>query len=376
MSYDLRIWGRKASALKDLFPTTEGWREQSSGWVYSARSWQITIGFPQSVEPEDVPQQASELLPGLSVLVECSLEPVSAPKAAQSRLKAAALAVSGELAGLVEDPQESSLKSPRTSKRFIKPKREERITVLYLSWWYLNSPLRSVMGVSELLAILRKYLPEAIPRRYGLWEPPQHKTSESGLSALAEFIAMNIDNTPVLYPARPVVDIHVADCNGLEHPRLGFRSNFFEIGIEASALDQPGWEHASKLLWRNISKFLQPFYGEARFQSGYIMRGAATVSDIQTDVHPVRSWFWRGIPSKPGIAVVLGHPYDQIWNLQGVVHEEGLLFKEQHDWSSRAPLPIAVPRGIAQPWDPAWVEAPDGGFSINWCDQPSAEFPF
>ena len=40
------------------------------------------VGGSQQVEPEDVPPGATEVLPGLSVLVELTLMPVSAPSRA------------------------------------------------------------------------------------------------------------------------------------------------------------------------------------------------------------------------------------------------------------------------------------------------------
>ena len=63
-------------------------------------------------------------------------------KTALSTLISSARAIAERLAGIVEDPQEDSLSLPREAKRYEKPKREERFTVLDLSWWYMASPLR------------------------------------------------------------------------------------------------------------------------------------------------------------------------------------------------------------------------------------------
>ncbi len=376
MSYDLRVWGRRLGDLGSRLPASAGWTSSSGGWVLSKRSWQITIGTPQAVEPEDVPVEASELLPGLSSLVELSLEPISAPNSARSALMTAAQTVAEELAGVVEDPQEGSLKLPRGTRRYQKPPREERFAVLDLSWWYLKSPLRSNGGVAEFLTVLRRHVPEAVPRRYGLWEPPQYKTEETGIDALTVFLSENLDNTPVLYAQRPVVGIYVADCNGSAHPHLGFRANHVSIQIEAQVLEQQGWERAVRYLWRDVSRFLQPFYGEARVLSDYLWGRATPMSDMRTAVHPVRSWFWRGIPPNPGLALVLGPPYTGLWKPGGASAEEELLFVEQDTWSMGAPLALSVPREIVQRWIPRWAELPGGGYSVNWCDQLPEIFPF
>ena len=223
MSHDLRVWGRKLSDVGDLLSAARGWVERDGFWVLEGRSWQIVVCAPQAVEPEDVPPGAAELLPGLSSLVELSLEPISAPKAALSALTSVARSLAEELAGVIEDPQEGALSLPRGAKRYEKPKREERFTVLDLSWWYAPSPLRSDDGPRTLLAILAKHLPESVPRRYGLWEPPQYKTDETGFAGLESFIAQNFDNSPVFYTTRPIVGFSIADCNATAHRKLSTR---------------------------------------------------------------------------------------------------------------------------------------------------------
>lgn len=376
MSYDVRVWGRKTSAVGDLLSAARGWVERGGFWVLVGRSWQIVVCAPQAVEPEDVPPGAAELLPGLSSLVELSLEPITAPKAALSALISTARSLAAELAGVIEDPQEGTLSLPRGVKRYEKPMREERFTVLDLSWWYASSRLRSDDGPSTLLAILAKHLPEAVPRRYGLWEPPQYKTVDTGIAGLERFIAENLDDSPVFYATRPIVGFSIADGGATTHPHLGFRANQITIEAEAAALDQPGWEQAIRRVWRDLSCFLQPFYGEARLLSNFMWHGATMHSDIRTEVHPVRSWFWRGIPPKLGLACVLGPPYSTLWQPPSAEPVGELRFLESASWRDRRSLGLTVPPDLAQRWMPAWVERPDGAYEVNWCDQLPVTWPF
>lgn len=376
MSYDLRVWGRQAANLAEALSSSQGWTERDGSRALKKRSWQIVVSGPQDVEPEDVPADASDALPGLAILVEMSLEPGTAPKAAHSTLLSSARAVAGALAGLVEDPQEGSVVLPRGEKRYAKPRREERFAVLDLSWWFMASPLRARGGASEFLRILTNHLPEALPRRYGLWEPPQYKTDETGTEALAVFLRENLDNSAVFYPTRPVVGFSLADCDAQEHPRLGFRSNRLSIELELEALRQPGWERAVRRTWRDVSCFLQPFYGEARVLSGLTWVGATTGSDIKTDVHPVRSWFWRGIPPTPGLSLVLGPPYAALWPMAYAEQAGDLTFVEHLDWSSGESLQLQVPADLAQRWAPSWTRGPHGGYAVNWCAEYPSRWPF
>lgn len=105
-------------------------------------------------------------------------------------------------------------------------------------------------------------------------------------------------------------------------------------------------------------------------------RGATTASDIQTELHPVRSWFWRGIPADPGLAMVLGEPYATLWVLRGSIGEGGLVFVDEEDWGTLRPLRLQVPPTLVQPWTSRWVEHPGSGHTMNWSDARAATFPF
>lgn len=376
MSYDVRIWGRKNGDLGSRLSPRQGWTETANGWVLAKRSWQIIVGTPQPVEAVDIPAEIAEMLPGLSSLTEVILEPVTAPKSARATLAATVRGLAEELAGVIEDPQECSATLPRGTRRYPKPKREERLAVLKLSWWYMNSPLNSVGGVSEFLSILRRHIGEAVPRRYGPWEPPRYTTEETGTDALAEFIIETLGTSSVFYTERPVVGFYISDCAGARHPQAGFRANCFRLEIETAALDQPGWERAIRNLWHDVSRFLQPFYGDARILRDYLWSGATLSSDTQTEVEPVRSWFWRGIPPNPGLALVIGPPYTGHWAPENAVSDGDLSFVETDIWADRMPLPLVVPGDIAQRWTPGWVAHESGGMTVNWCDELPDTWPF
>lgn len=378
MSYDLRIWGRHTQELAECLPTRHAWIEQRGGWRLGKRNWQIVVEDPKAVEPEDVPPEAAQALPGLSVLVELSLEPGDAPKTAHATLRTVARAIARAFAGLIEDPQEDSITLPRGIKRFARPKREERFSIVDLSWWFMGSPLRATEGAATLLRILTDTLPEAVPRRYGLWEPPQFKTEETGTEALAVFLRENLDDMGIYYPTRPVVGFSVSDSQERLSPKLKsvFRSNHLSIELEFAALRQPGWERSAKQLWRSVSRFLQPFYGDVRVLSGFSWLGGTTGSDRTTERHPVRSHFWRGIPPSPGLAIVLGPPYTALWQPAGSTRDGELTFIEHPQWSRGEPLDLDVPTGLAQRREsPPWYVPNDEDQERWWYEFPSI-WPF
>ena len=105
-------------------------------------------------------------------------------------------------------------------------------------------------------------------------------------------------------------------------------------------------------------------------------RGATTYSDMKTEIHPVRTWFWRGIPPKLGLACVLGPPYSRLWQPPGAEPVGELRFLESASWRERRSLGLTVPPDLAQRWMPAWGEQPGGGYAVNWCDQLPVTWPF
>lgn len=371
MSYDLRVWGRQTADLGSCLPVSQGWVQRGDTWTLEKRSWQIVVHGVQPAEPEDAPPEANELLPGLCALVEVSLEPLSAPRAAHTTLSTTARTVATMLSGLVEDPQEGTFTLARGVKRYARPKRSERLTLLELSWWYDASPLRAEGGPGQFLQVLRSALPEAVPRRYGLNEPPQHRTEETGLAHLADFVAHYLGDSAVFYPTRPVVGFTLADCNTTPHPRFGFRSNHFALQVEAAALEQPGWDRAVRRLWREVSRFLRPFYGDVRVMRGYTWAGATLGIDRETDVHPVCSWWWQGIPPRPPMALVLGPPYTELWQPEPTHCDGDLVFVEPPRWSTLEPLALEVPPDIAQPWEPE-----GNGNIVPWRDAYPPRWPF
>ncbi|NVB36732.1 hypothetical protein G6O69_02735 [Pseudenhygromyxa sp. WMMC2535] len=247
---------------------------------------------------------------------------------------------------MLEDPQQGELVLPRGVKRYRELPREERVSTLRLSWWFTGQHLATLEGMQRFVALLLEYLPEALPRRYGLWEPPQHKTEETGVEALVQFMLENLGKSAVYYPTRPVVGFHLAYSGMAPDLRGRFRCNMLSIDVELAALHQPGMENALRRLWRKLSSFLSPFYGEARHLHGHVW-GACLGSDSSTDQHPVRSWFWRGIPRQLGVALVLGPRYLEHWRPKNALLENGLSYNEVECWSDTQSLGIEVPEKIA-----------------------------
>ena len=195
------------------------------------------------------------------------------------------------------------MRAPTGVRRLVSPGKQEKFPVLSFSWWFLESPLLGSSGRESILATLERLLPEALPKRYGLHEPPQHKYPETGKQHLLQFMEEIVHDMMVWCPHRPVVSFHLGQPKPGGASKMGFRTNRVEIEVESSALSQPGWADNLRLFWRQISTMLKPIYGEVRTLGGRERRGATVLiargSELGKDSAQLNlSWWWRGGPKK------------------------------------------------------------------------------
>ena len=178
-------------ALPD--PTT--WTLHGQVLTHVRRGWQIVIGIPIKVLPEDIPEQIARILPGIGYLMELNLSPIDAPEAARKFLSRSGSAIARAARGVTFDPQADQLTLPSGIKRFVKPEGSENASVLSMSWWFVEGPIpRGEFG--RLLDALETELPEALPRRYGRFEPPEHAYAETGREHFLKFLG-ELSGTPL-----------------------------------------------------------------------------------------------------------------------------------------------------------------------------------
>jgi hypothetical protein len=317
MGYDLNIWSIRPFE-PDYLPQREKWKQTSDNfWRWPGKGWQLALESSTRVELEDVPQEIAGLLPGIAWLTELNLEG-DAPDAAAAFARKSAREIAKAAHGVVEDPQEDAIIAPSGVKRYVPQKMEKKYSVINFSWWFMTEVLVKPEGREALLNLLVKHLPEALPKRYGTSEPPEHNFEDRGMEHLANFLGEHLHETKVWYPHRPVTRVNLSCPNPPGGDARGFRSNLLEIGIESAVLEQPGWEQTLQRLWRAMPRLLAPFYGEVRTIANQVRMGATvgmTALDfLKTSFNQItRGWFWRGIPPSLGHAVVIGPEYQKLW---------------------------------------------------------------
>ena len=265
--------------------------------------------------------------------------------------------------GVILDPQEDSVELPRGVERFLPSNRTgpSSFALLQMSWWFEHGRVLEPDSIDAFLALLERCVPEALPKRYGLWEPPRHVFEETGREHLMAFLSEHMGEVIVWYANRPAVGCSFSVRLSCEWLRTGdrtqWRCNHASFSVEAVALSQPVWPVALHRLWRQMSLLLHPFFGDLRTLHGFDGRPPRVFHTAETESNPTSSWFWKGIPPRLGHALVVGHPYIDVWPElapRAELHED-LLFASTDDWTSPqdvAELVGGVPPTIALPFMP------------------------
>jgi len=335
MSYDLQVWSIRP-LQQNAFRHPEMWQKHPASWALERKNWQIVVSSSDRVEAEDIPDEINRLLPGIEWQTNLNLEG-EATKEAFRLVQSSASDIARFSHGIVLDQQDGSIRLPSGVKRFLSPRSREPFDVIAMSWWLLDSPIESRQGREQFIGLLERLMPEVLPKRYGLYEPPKNVYAETGKDHFLRFWDENLHDTIVWYPHRPVVSVYAGFPSPLGAHTLGFRTNRLSIEIEKDALSQPGWSIAMQRLWKETSRLIRPIYGDVRVFSNYEWMGA-TVSGGQE--HPVKSWWWTGIPESLGIAVVIGETYQKLWpNFVAAANvSDELAFVSMDDWNTKDDL--------------------------------------
>lgn len=185
MSYDLAVYSTEPLTHDQMSAVVEasddlvigGWSQNSPGnpFVFTInrgkrKAYCFTVEGPYSLEPEDVPEDVTAIVLGAShlysVLVEGSAN-ASAPHAIRFAKRLAK-----EGMGALLNPQTEEIWPPTSRRRVARPDRGSKIDVVGARWCHLLDEIPHDFP-DRFLRIARRHLPEALPLRFGSYEPRQ-----------------------------------------------------------------------------------------------------------------------------------------------------------------------------------------------------------
>jgi len=305
MSYDLRIYTINSQVFIGL-RSISNIKINEEGFILPFKNHQIVISKETPIEYEDIPQQISKELPGLKYLIECNLEPITNNEKHIKELLKIAKIIAKEGMGVIENPQTDEIVLPSGVKRVLEIEKTERFSIIEMSWWFNHDSLLKSNNLKLLLEAIEKYIPEALPRRYGEYEPPREVFTD--ITSFNDYIMGHIKNLIVWYPSKPVDYVSLGIPEFIGPMRHGYRFGQFSISIDAAVLAMPGWTTTMVRLIKSISQILNPFYGDVYMLKNHIRSRTVSYSDGKTEQHPIAGWWWNGIPRKLGIGLIIGRP--------------------------------------------------------------------
>ncbi|MBT2756793.1 hypothetical protein J7E71_12590 [Mesobacillus foraminis] len=338
MSYDIGIWSVKKTSFEDEFFKQKNIKWLNTGVVYEGPNWQILVGKPNEILEEDIPEEIFGELPGISYFTEIILEPICAPKRAFQILNKITKILAQSSHGLIEDKQEDTIRTPSGVKRFKNIPVRDEPNIMTMSWWFIDDQKFKKDGFKNFLNLIESMIPEAMPRRYGLSEPPQFKLSDKGKAHFIEFMLKNLHEGVVWYPSKPFKYVHIGISDEIGPTNLGYKSCYIDIEFVEEVMAQPGWALEMRRFWVKASDLLNPFYGE-----------------IRSGMSPIQGPWWRGIPKNLGASAILGKPYMELWpdfmkkakqTPKGLYYIENIneVYQDIHSIVGKVPETIVQPR--------------------------------
>ena len=333
MSYDLQMFScSEPNSELACLATEEGFERGENTFFLRGKNWQLIFHSADKVEPEDIPVSVFRELPGIGYLTLANIE-----GAAPASIRAKAIRFAKKLVrasrGILVNPQEDTIETARGLKRVDLANVPKEEGELKLTWWFEDADLFEKTGYVRLIEVFESYMPEALPRRYGQWEPPQFKLAEHGREHFLSFLHENLRDTKVWYANRPFTFVFLSIPPKVGGTWQGYRCCRLELQLQARVLQAPGWPLALKRLWLAVGQVVSPFFAEIR-------EGPSLV----------KSWWWNGVPPALGLAAMIGPPYEKLWPdfvAVGKSASPNLFFIETIE--QRKPLSITPPADIMQP---------------------------
>jgi hypothetical protein len=315
VSYDFDVFLGREPGLTELGAVLDGIpglaiSDPSAGvWqvIRGARgSHSFSLDLPVRVETEDLPEEISAAMFAPVSYIAINANGSDEREIAAARRVAKALAHRFE--GVALDRQNDEI-WPRSSRRTAaKPERNTIVSLVEFSW-FLPASRVSPNLIQDWLELCRRHVPEALPRRYGEFEPLQGKFAEGGQEQflreweLADDTISFAGSLPVTGGSLPV---------GRERGRGQARIvKAVEVSVLLSAFDDPRWTSSFRRLFVDFAERSESVYAYGEVARGFEWSGRQpwfSLSDTERTSYPNRGE-WLGLL-----------PYPTFWSWYGNVY--------------------------------------------------------
>jgi hypothetical protein len=275
----------------------------------------VEIDGPLVIEKEDVPEAATGAIADSGWVLMISVKGSVSVEWPQGFAIEAARAVEG----VVYDPQQDAVIWPKAWRPGAAENGRDVIDEIELGWSIIRASDDPYVP-ARFLKLLREHYPNALPRRYGSFEPLPHRfIGEHADHAFAEAWAEeSLENMPFFFwsSTRPCFGGHVAMTSAspssgeLEHPCVSITLNF---DARSCYRDRAATEMIVNL-FRLVSYELECVYAGAWVLRGVLLpKGGNAAYRGGPEVGPMpRGGAWVGLPAGPTWLAWFGKPYAEL----------------------------------------------------------------
>jgi hypothetical protein len=301
VSYDLQIYAPLALPVEKIealitaagltfeaTPTATGSLTVLRG---AKQNYSFTLGLPVGIEPEDVPEEVAAAALGAAHLYEVLVEGSSATETPHAIKFARRLAKA--VSGVVLDQQTGQIWSRGKLRQA--PRVETGVVSIVEVRWYARTAADGGRAAEAWLMLARRHLPEALPRRYGTYEPFQHRLDTDGDDAFIDFVRQ-ADGDVFFAPTKPAA--HGSLTAG---PTFGGPIQSHGLTLLAEALNDERWRSALRRLFVGFAEHSEAVLATAEVRRGVRWSGRSLGYDGSTEhvIYLAPRGNWSGLPPYP-----------------------------------------------------------------------------
>jgi hypothetical protein len=363
MSYDIHVFGATPLEVADVRAVGDaltGLRVvgevASVGFVVERRvragfDYAFNVDGPLRVEQEDLPEAVVTSAAGIRWTYQLTAERSSGPAIELARRFARELAARSD--GVVYDAQADAIVWPRGGTRKFKPEPARKINLVQFEWFARREDLPSDLP-ALVFDLLRNFLPETLPRRFGSFEPLQGRLEELGREGF--IAAWHAEPMNLFWKGtRPSLG---GSMNGLgdeligtqyagEHPVGSLRLSF-----DHRAFLDARWREDAVELFVGLAERLPAFFAHANVDRnvGYSRGNLSYGPDTMTNPGLMVRNVWMGLPSFPTWMAWFGRLYRPVVERVvpgdlSEVRNAGLLVRTSEMPDTQVPAKAARTRG-------------------------------
>jgi hypothetical protein len=322
MSYDLQVIAKRQPRAADLASfveaettslETDGDFKRAGSLVMRAEDGTTAeIDGPNRIEAQDLPDATNGAIGGRGWLVEISVK----PSVNASWPQELAIYLARAANGVVYDPQQDAVTWPAGWRPRDSESGTQVIDQVELTW-YIPRPSTGEVLPKRILGVLTARCPEATPRRYGDYEPFQHRfEGDHAEDEFAAFWAAQLDSWTSSFSwttVRPCFGGSVG-MSSLRKYELGNQNATVRLSLSfdgrAFARD-PAFTERIVGLFTELATEVGSFYAAAWVERGIILnRGRLSYQANTTEAGPMpRADAWVGLPASPTWLAWFGRAY-------------------------------------------------------------------